>query len=76
MNTVSVYKKNGAKLHKSTNRTIRTSSLESKSTKKSYTTAYYTLAALISCSFDCLFNNKKGGQNEKEDLGESEKQLI
>ena len=39
-------------LHKSTQRTMHTSTLGSKSTKKGGTTAFYTLAASITCSFD------------------------
>ena len=66
MHKYTIYNKKGAKLHKSTHRTIHTSALESKSMKKNCTTPFYFVAASITCSFDRLFHNKKGGQNEKK----------
>ena len=66
----------GAELHQSTHRTVYTSALESKSMKKNCTTAFYIVAASIMCSFDHLFHNKKGRQNEKRVRAGSEKPLI
>ena len=60
---------NGAKLCKSTHRSICMSLLDSKIMKKNCTTAFYIVAVSIVCSFDRSFHNKKGGWNEKRGRG-------
>ena len=63
------YLQKSAKLHKSKHRTIKTSALESKSTKKNCNTAFYILAVSIKCSFDRWFHTKKKVAKMKKEHG-------